>query len=231
MSFKALGTRMSLGAVHHQLQLRFPNALWQGNPNRREIALTFDDGPDPAATADLLALLDSYRAKATFFHIGQRATHSPATVKEVAEAGHQIGLHGYLHESFVLKRSSTLCAELALTQTVLADATGLPTSAFTTVRPPYGHFTPAILKSLALWGYQPVMWTVVPFHWLQNAETTIQQVRTGVSNGAIVVLHENLPGPPVRRLAAAVLPHLVNEGYNFVTIDDLIVKLHQGEPV
>jgi peptidoglycan/xylan/chitin deacetylase (PgdA/CDA1 family) len=224
MNIKALSVRMSLDTVHHQLQLRFPNALWQGNPNRHEVALTFDDGPDPAATSQLLTLLDAYRVKATFFHIGQRAANSPATVQEVAEAGHQVGVHGYVHESFVLKRSSTLCAELTLAQHMLADASGRPPSAITAVRPPYGHFTPSILKSLAGWGFQPVMWTVVPFHWLQSAAITIRQVKDGASNGAIVVLHETLPGPPVVELAAAILPMLVNDGYSFVTIDDLIAK-------
>src|SRR4051794_32999337 len=69
MSFKALSARMSLGVVHRQLHLRFPYALWRGNPNRREIALTFDDGPDPTATPRLLSLLGSYGVQATFFHI------------------------------------------------------------------------------------------------------------------------------------------------------------------
>lgn len=227
MSFKAISARISLGTIHQQLQFHFPYALWRGDPNRREIALTFDDGPDPKATSQLLDLLDAYGVKATFFHIGQRAAQSPATVKQVAEAGHQIGIHGYLHESFILKPSTALCAELALAQKVLADTTGRPLSALSAVRPPYGHFTPAILKSLAQWGYQPVMWTVVPFHWLQSAGTTIRQVKTGVSNGTILVLHETLPGPPVVELAAAVLPQLINDGYSFVTIDDLIVNLNK----
>src|SRR5688572_26509588 len=90
------------------LRASFPKALWQGNPQRREIALTFDDGPHPSATPDLLALLDLYQVRATFFHVGQHAAGAPHLVQQVLAAGHQIGLHGYKHHSFLLKSRKRL---------------------------------------------------------------------------------------------------------------------------
>jgi peptidoglycan/xylan/chitin deacetylase (PgdA/CDA1 family) len=210
--------------LNGQLRKQFPNAFWRGNQKRREIALTFDDGPGAKSTPELLSLLDHFGVKATFFHIGQRAYMSGRLVKNVADAGHQIGLHGYLHESFLLKGSTVLQEELALAQRVIADDTGLSPAHFNAVRPPYGHFTPTILKNLNEWGYQPVMWGVVPFHWLQNATSTIRQVIKSVGNGTIVVLHENLPGPPVAELTASILPLLMAEGYHFVTINEMLSR-------
>lgn len=212
---------MILRQLHEELRQHFPTALWQGNPARREIALTFDDGPDAEATPALLALLERHSVVATFFQIGVRGAAAPTLVRSVSDAGHQIGLHGYEHQSFLLKTTSTLRQELAQTQAILAEASGRDPAAFNAVRPPFGHFTPATLKTLVEAGYLPVMWSLVPFHWLQSAEATVRQIRNGVGNGAILVLHEGLPGPPVADLAAAVLPDLLAEGYRFVTIDEL----------
>ncbi len=87
-------------------------------------------------------------------------------------------------------------------QDILAQATGREPVAFNAVRPPFGHFTPSILNALLAAGYLPTMWTLVPFHWLQPAETTVRQVLNGVANGSILVLHETLPGPAVLDLVA-----------------------------
>jgi peptidoglycan/xylan/chitin deacetylase (PgdA/CDA1 family) len=212
---------MILRQLHEELRQHFPTALWQGNPARREIALTFDDGPDAEATPALLALLDRHSVAATFFQIGTRVAAAPTLVRSVIDAGHQIGLHGYEHQSFLLKTAATLRQELAQTQALLAAASGRDPQAFNAVRPPFGHFTPVTLRTLVEAGYLPTMWSLVPFHWLQSAEATVRQIRNGVNSGAILVLHEGLSGPPVADLAAAVLPGLLAEGYRFVTIGEM----------
>jgi peptidoglycan/xylan/chitin deacetylase (PgdA/CDA1 family) len=217
-------------SLHSQLRHRFPNAFWQGDPELREIALTFDDGPHTRDTPALLALLDSLGVRASFFHVGVRAAAEPALARQVADAGHQIGLHGYEHQSFLLKREEMLLEELARAQDVLAQATGREPASFSAVRPPFGHFTPSILNALLAAGYLPTMWTLVPFHWLQPAETTVRQVLNGVANGSILVLHETLPGPAVLDLAASVLPRLIDAGYTFVTVQELWTNSQQKEP-
>ncbi len=216
--------------VHDQLHRQFPAAFWRGDPARREIALTFDDGPNPNDTPALLALLDAYQVKATFFHIGTRAAAAPHLVRQVADAGHQIGLHGYEHHSFLLKPKDTLLRELAAAQQLLAEASGREPAAFNAVRPPFGHFTPDALDTLVTAGYLPVMWTVVPFHWLQSAQATVSQVLDSVVNGAILVLHEGLSGPPVTDLTLAILPHLIADGYRFLTIHELWANSQQKDP-
>jgi peptidoglycan/xylan/chitin deacetylase (PgdA/CDA1 family) len=221
---------MVMSLLHDQLHRLFPDALWRGDPTRREIALTFDDGPHVEATPALLALLDHYEIPATFFQVGDRAAAAPHLVQQVAAAGHQIGLHGYQHQSFLFKNSQTLRRELANAQTVLADASGREPAAFNAVRPPFGHFTPATLNTLVAASYLPTMWSLVPFHWMQSAETTVRQVIDDVHNGAILVLHEGLSGPPVAELTQAILPHLVADGYRFVTIHEMWANTEQHAP-
>jgi peptidoglycan/xylan/chitin deacetylase (PgdA/CDA1 family) len=212
---------LSMMRVYKELQHRFPAAFWQGNGRRHELALTFDDGPHAASTPALLALLERQGVRATFFHIGQRAAAAPHLVQRVRAAGHQIGLHGYNHRSFLLESRQGLLAKLAQSQRVLVEASGGETAQFWAVRPPYGHFSPAVLATLSEAGYLPTMWSVVPFHWLQPAEATVRQAVGGVYNGAILVLHEAMPGPPVVELTATILPKLIDAGYGFVTVDEL----------
>ena len=222
-----LSINTSMKYLHEGLRQNFPAALWGGNPARREIALTFDDGPDAQATPVLLALLEQYQVKATFFHIGKRAAAAPHLVRQVVDAGHQVGLHGYEHHSFWLKDEATIRHELTEAQRLLADASGRDPAIFNAVRPPFGHFTPATLTTLIEAGYLPVMWTLVPFHWLQGAAATVRQVLDGVDNGTILVLHEGLSGPPVTELAMAILPHLIADGYRFVTIHEMRANVQQ----
>lgn len=218
---------MAIKSIQDGLRYFFPLAFWCGDETRREIALTFDDGPHAVETPMLLDLLEQYRVKATFFQVGAHVAANPYLSRLVVDAGHQIGLHGYTHQSFLLKNETTLLAELAKAQQLLADATGRDPASFRAVRPPFGHFTPTVLKTLLGAGYLPVMWGLVPFHWLQSADMTIRQVQSGVRNGTILVLHEGLPGPAVNKLAEVALPYLIDEGYDFLTIDEMWAKINE----
>jgi peptidoglycan/xylan/chitin deacetylase (PgdA/CDA1 family) len=196
-----------------------PTALWRGGPGAPHIALTFDDGPDPRDTPRLLDILAKRGVTATFFQLGERAERRPELVRAVADAGHQIGMHGYRHRPFPLEAPQVLRRHLAYTQRLLADISGCAATAICDVRPPYGFSTPTVFDSLTLWGYRSVMWSVVPFHWLQPAEPTIAQALQLVRPGSILVLHESLGGPPVAALADAIIIRLQEADYRFVTID------------
>ena len=212
---------MKLTNLHNLLRHRFPAALWSGHPDRREIALTFDDGPHAVDTPQLLAVLARYDLPATFFQIGSRVASAPELTRTIAAAGHQVGIHGYWHRSFVVERRRVLRSQLSQTQELLAQVTGREPTAIRDVRPPFGQFTPATLQALAEWGYRPVMWSVVPFHWLQSADATVQEVLRDVENGSILVLHEGLGGPPVIELVQTLLPALIAAGYRFITVDEM----------
>jgi peptidoglycan/xylan/chitin deacetylase (PgdA/CDA1 family) len=208
--------------IHPILQRRFPQALWAGPGNRPDIALTFDDGPDLHDTPALLDVLARHDIAATFFWLGERVQALPALVRAASAAGHQIAIHGYHHQAFPLLPAHVLLDELNRTRQLIADVTGQDVMAIRDVRPPYGVFTPRILNLLSQWQYRPVMWTVVPGHWLQSAAQTLQQVLAQTRAGTILVLHEGQRrGPLVAALADAILTRLRAAEWRYVTIDTL----------
>jgi peptidoglycan/xylan/chitin deacetylase (PgdA/CDA1 family) len=208
--------------IHPILQRHCPQALWAGSGQERCIALTFDDGPDPRDTPVLLDVLARHGVRATFFWLGERVQARPGLVPMAVAAGHQVAIHGYVHHAFPLLPAVMLRAQLDRTRAVIADESGQDRMAIRDVRPPYGIFTPHTLTLLARWQYRPVMWTVVPGHWLQPAAVTVRQVLAQIRAGAILVLHEGQPhGPPLATLVDTILTLLRAEAWQFVTIDQL----------
>lgn len=116
--------------------------LWHGPRDRAEVALTFDDGPSPDTTPRVLAQLNSAGVPATFFLVGKKVERHPELVRDIVQAGHQVGLHGYAHDRlFSLRRPAHVAADVRRSQAVLERA-GAPLP--TLFRPPIGfvsHFT------------------------------------------------------------------------------------------
>jgi peptidoglycan/xylan/chitin deacetylase (PgdA/CDA1 family) len=215
-----------LPIVHRVLRQRFPQALWQGDPDQPVLALTFDDGPHPVDTPALLRVLEQHQVPATFFWLGQQIEQDPTgsapLVRAAHQAGHQIALHGYRHYPFPLEQPHILHRQLDHTRTLLADACACEPATLSYVRPPFGVFLPDTLTRLTSWHYRPVMWSMVPLHWKQSMQATIDQVLGAACNGALIVLHEGQAhSPPVAELAAAIIPRLLVAGFQFVTIDHM----------
>jgi peptidoglycan/xylan/chitin deacetylase (PgdA/CDA1 family) len=210
-----------LPGIHRVLSRQFQDALWAGLPDRREIALTFDDGPHEHDTPQLLEVLARHQVQATFFSVGEKVEAHPHLVRAMAAAGHQIAIHGYRHRHFPLESEQTLRGQLAYTQSLIARTSGYDASLVRDVRPPYGTFTPGTLRSLTMWGYRPVMWSVVPIHWLQPAEATVAQVMQQTCAGSLIVLHESLSGPPVAALADTIISALKTAQFRFITVDQM----------
>lgn len=207
---------------HRFLERRFPSALWSGDPHTNQIALTFDDGPSSHDLHNILRVLDENQAVATFFFIGEKVASAAHLVREVADAGHQIAMHGYRHRPFTSIKPVLLRAELALAQTLIARVCGWQRERVRDVRPPFGMFTPATLALLERWKYRPVMWSLVPFHWQFAAERTVDQLRRRLSSGSIVVLHEDMrDGPSVVGVLDTLL-HIAREAnLRTISIDEM----------
>jgi peptidoglycan/xylan/chitin deacetylase (PgdA/CDA1 family) len=151
--------------LYQILKPSFRGCLWTGAKTSRAIALTFDDGPHPQYTPELLQVLDHYNIKASFFWLGTCVDRSPAVAKTVYERGHWIGLHGYHHHSFPFLEPEALRESLEKTQkaihtaltTALSDAQAsqIKPENIRDVRPPNGLFTPQTLNLLHQWNYRP----------------------------------------------------------------------------
>jgi peptidoglycan/xylan/chitin deacetylase (PgdA/CDA1 family) len=209
--------------VHRVLKPLFPECLWGGNENSPAIALTFDDGPHPDHTPKLLDVLGEYGVTASFFWLGACVNRAPAIARAIYEQEHWIGLHGYDHRSFLRLSKTGLKETLQETQAAITNACQLPPEVIRDVRPPNGLFTPQILKLLNEWDYRPVMWSVVSEDWVSpGVSTVISRILSQVRNGSIIVLHDGYyGGADVAEITRQLIPILIEQGYHFVTVDQL----------
>lgn len=212
--------------LHRLLKPTFPDCLWTGDSTTKSIALTFDDGPHPTYTPELLKVLDHYKVPASFFWLGACVERCPDLARAIWQRGDWIGLHGYQHHSFTQLPLAEVQQNLLKTQAAIAQACDLElTTVHQTirdVRPPNGIFTPQILRSLQQWNYRPVMWSVVPEDWVRPGSTVAaQRVLQQTQNGSLIVLHDGYHGgADVAETVAYILPVLIEQGYQFVTIND-----------
>jgi peptidoglycan/xylan/chitin deacetylase (PgdA/CDA1 family) len=185
------------------------------------VALTFDDGPHPEHTPELLEVLDRYQVRANFFLLGACVHRAPDVVKDIYQRGHWIGLHGYHHRSFPTLSDLELKTDLQRTQAEIAQACELAPDAVLDVRPPNGLFTPKTLSLLTQWNYRPVMWSVVPEDWVApGIATVVSRVMQQVKNGSIIVLHDGYcGGRDVAAVADQLIPRLLEQGYDFCFVD------------
>jgi peptidoglycan-N-acetylglucosamine deacetylase len=136
----------------------------------RELALTFDDGPNDAATAQLLEVLARHNVRATFFLIGGFARQRPELVRAIHEAGHLIGNHTMTHPKLSLTPAARVKQELRDCTAVLEEITGEPVKFF---RPPFGARRPVVLRVARELGLTPVTWNVTAFDWNPIGEDAI----------------------------------------------------------
>lgn len=154
------------------------------------VALTFDDGPHPEATPQLLQLLSDFGVRATFFLVGEQVQQRPALAAEIAAQGHEIGLHSYSHRAFTWLASREVRDELDRSATVLGDALGTTPTIF---RPPRGVFTYSALAEVKRRSWRPVLWAVDGRDWRRSAtpESIYGRINRRLSGGDIVLMHDS----------------------------------------
>jgi peptidoglycan/xylan/chitin deacetylase (PgdA/CDA1 family) len=209
--------------LYKGLKPLFPQCLWSGNEDSRLVALTFDDGPHPLYTPQLLRVLEYHSVPASFFWLGACVDRAPAIAKTVYQHGHWLGLHGYTHQAFPKLSPAALQQTLVQTQRAIAHACQIPPETVRDVRPPNGLFTPHTLELLFCWNYRPVMWSVVPEDWVRpGVSTVVRRVLQQTCNGSIIVLHDGYyGGADVAEVTAQLIPRLIQNNYRFVTVEQL----------
>ncbi|MBV9762741.1 MAG: polysaccharide deacetylase family protein [Acidobacteriaceae bacterium] len=179
------------GSLAPRSQL-YGRTLTQGK-DPRQIALTYDDGPNHPYTLHMLDCLAKYSAKATFFLIGKFARQRPEIVRAIHEAGHAIGNHTYHHPNLNLASPARVRRELLDCRNVLQDLTGASHPLF---RPPFGARLPHVLSISRALGFTPVMWSAAGDDWKNDSADLIlnrvsRAMRSGKSaRGEIILLHD-----------------------------------------
>jgi len=145
-----------------------------------ELALTFDDGPNPAWTPRLLDILATHDVRATFFLVGRYAEAEPELVRRIAAAGHLIGNHSWSHPNLALAATLRITEELERTSEALEQITGVPVRYF---RPPFGGRRPHVLDTARLLGMTPVLWNAITNDWSEpSAEKIAKRLKTKIDD-------------------------------------------------
>lgn len=198
-----------------------PEGLWIGDTSRKEIAITFDDGPNPDKTPALLDALDQARAPATFFVVGSRAEAAPSLVRRMTAMGDDVEDHSYTHPNMAQTPTSMAETEILRASVVIRALSGRQPHFF---RPPGGNISPAVISLSHAYGQQVAYWTVDALHAedIGSRQGLIDYVMAHIHPGAIVLMHNGTD------VTTAAVPGLVKamraKGYHLVTLSNMTAK-------
>lgn len=225
---RVLGIIATFGLVSAACVSAAPAAqhISAGCDRSRSVALTFDDGPNPPYTEQILDLLDAAGAKATFFIEGQASVADRAAVQREVADGMAVGSHSYSHDPELPNFSdSDFDGDLALAEEAVSLATGFRPALY---RAPYGRQTTRMLRRLRAKGYTSIGWDIDSTDWSDTtADAVVNQVLSQAHAGAIILMHDGGlgGGNPDRSITIAALPRILSglkaDGYALVTVPEL----------
>jgi peptidoglycan/xylan/chitin deacetylase (PgdA/CDA1 family) len=221
-------------AVAAGYQSMAPTGQWFGRTftglrdQSKQLALTYDDGPNDPYTLRLLEVLTRHNVRATFFLIGRYVQQRPDIVRELVKAGHVVGNHTFTHPLLIFRSARELRMQLTDCERALTDAVGEHSNLF---RPPFGGRRPAVLRIARQMGLEPVMWNVTGYDWnAPSVEHIERKVTRKVRGGDVILLHDGghrAFGTDRAHTVAAtdrLTSRYKSEGYEFVTIPEMMGK-------
>jgi peptidoglycan/xylan/chitin deacetylase (PgdA/CDA1 family) len=209
-----------------------PTGQWYGRTftglgrGSKQIALTYDDGPNDPHTLKLLDVLAKHNVRATFFMIGRFVRQRPDIARAVAQAGHVIGNHTFTHPLLILESASQTRTQLVECRAALTDAVGEHSNLF---RPPFGGRRPATMRVARELGLETIMWNVTGYDWNAPPAAEIEKKVSGkVRGGDVILLHDGGHRATGADRAQTVIAtdNLIrrhkDQGYEFVTIAEMM---------
>jgi peptidoglycan/xylan/chitin deacetylase (PgdA/CDA1 family) len=225
IGYAALGMSVIGGAVHgafHRNSPLFGPALGRIAGDRKVVALTFDDGPNPEATPLILDTLAEKGVRATFFVLGSHAERWPGLVRRMSQEGHQLGNHGYFHRKLQFKSPFYVSRDIRLGIRAITRAGGPAPRHF---RAPHGFRSPWTTPIARLYGERTVGWSLGVWDSDRpGVDEIVKRTVEGVSPGSIVLLHDGDGyNPDGNRLQTAealplIIDRLREQGYEFATL-------------
>ena len=210
------------------LSFLFENAFKHGKRSEKRVSLTFDDGPHPKYTVEILKVLKSLGVKATFFLVGTNVRKHPVLSRKIAEEGHEIGAHSFWHRRMLFLSRGEVESEIDFAFEVIGDITGRRIKLF---RPPFGihgYLLPKILKEK---GAKLILWDVNSKDWKTKDSRRISAKTVGkVKGGSILLFHDgnfsdvNVDYSHTVSALRNVIPALKDRGFWPVTISELLSK-------
>lgn len=222
----------AVAALTAGYQSMAPTGQWYGRTftslprGTKQLALTYDDGPNDPHTLRLLEVLGRHSVHATFFLIGRYVEQRPDIVRDIVKSGHVIGNHTFTHPLLTLKSRSETRDELTRCRTAIQNAVGDHSNLF---RPPFGGRRPATLRVARELGLEPVMWNITGFDWNAPPADEIERtVANKIRGGDVVLLHDggHKAMGADRSQTVQSTDHLIArykaEGYEFKTISQML---------
>jgi peptidoglycan/xylan/chitin deacetylase (PgdA/CDA1 family) len=192
--------------------------VMHGPEDRREIALTFDDGPHPAFTMAILKILERNNINATFFVVGEKAEEYPDLVRAEVADGNSIGNHTYDHVSLVKIPTEYISTEIKACGDVIQEVTGKRPTLF---RPPGGEYDKTVADDAALLGYKMILYTDDPGDYAEPGEQVIEdRTLDTIHDGGIILLHDG--STQTLAILQQLIQRLKDRGDRFVTVDQLL---------
>ncbi len=220
----AIGSLIGYALASPRAQL-IGRTMWHGPRSRREIALTFDNGPSPEGTGQILDLLAREDVRATFFMLGASVEKHPDLARAVVEAGHLVGNHGYTHRNLMWARSQATANQLDRGYRAIESTCGVGPRLY---RPAFGARSFSMPGLLRKRGWRMVHWTSSAGDWRLNSARNLTSWVPAVRNGDILLWHDGVRrqamSPRTVTIAALsqVIPFLRNRGFEFVTVEDML---------
>ncbi|MBE6575928.1 MAG: polysaccharide deacetylase family protein [Ruminococcaceae bacterium] len=186
-----------------------------------KIAITFDDGPHPRYTPQILSILEEFGVRATFFVVGENVEYYPDLIGRILAAGHEIGNHTYDHGRMPRQTVEQMKKEILRTEGAVYELSDYRTKV---LRPPEGMLNDSVIEAARALDYRVVLWNIDTRDWDHTPpEKIAEQILAQVQSGDIILMHDyigrNSPTPEALRL---VLPELLRRGYRFVGISELL---------
>lgn len=193
------------------------------DPNKPMVALTYDDGPSPTATNAILDVLEKHNAAATFYDVGYRVAQYPEVVKREAALGCEVGSHSYDHKDFKKLTAAQIQQDVKQVNEAFAKAGVKPTS----FRPPYGNTNATVQANIPL---PIVTWSVDTLDWkTRNVDSILKEVKAaGDLDGKVILMHGIYD--TTAQATAKLVPMLKEQGYQLVTVSELIQYKHNETP-
>lgn len=209
--------------VYEQL-IKPYDAFYMGNPNKKEIYLTFDNGYEAGYTASFLKVLKKHEVQATFFVTGHYVKEEPALIKRMVKEGHIIGNHSYSHPDFTTMTKNDMEKELTQLDDVVKEVAGVQTAPY--LRPPRGTFDAQTLKWAEELGYAHIFWSVAFKDWETDKQKgwqySYESVMNQVHPGAIILLHT--VSEDNAKALDKIIAKLKAAGYTFKSLDYLYMN-------
>lgn len=224
---KALRAAVSACIAASVLILSEPGAdasdvIYSCSVKDRRIALTFDDGPHPTRTDEILDILAEYHVRATFFLVGENAEWFPEIVAREAREGHELGNHSYSHADLSRADYGTICREIDAGERAIWENFEYRPRL---LRPPGGCYGDALVRAAAERDYSLVCWSVDTRDWAHTpVDVIVRNVTEHAGSGDILLFHDYIAGDsPTPAALRILIPRLLAEGYEFVTVSELMV--------